>query len=95
MRCPRQVHMLADIEAEIVGYLHMVIFDPSVLIERDTDLLAAGLDSIALLNLLLFIEKQYGVCIPEETITEETIRNVKNIAALVYALMPPDLTVQS
>jgi acyl carrier protein len=87
--------MLADIEAEIVGYLHMVIFDPSVLIERDTDLLAAGLDSIALLNLLLFIEKQYGVCIPEETITEETIRNVKNIAALVYALMPPDLTVQS
>jgi acyl carrier protein len=87
--------MLADIEVEIVGYLRMVIFDSSVLIERDTDLLAAGLDSIALLNLLLFIEKQYDVCIPEETITEETIRSVKNIAALIYALMPPNLTGQA
>ena len=79
-----------DVEAEIIAYLRMVIFDAAVLIERDTDLLAAGLDSIALLNLLLFLEKRYGVCIPDESITEEVIRTVKTFAALVCSLMTPD-----
>lgn len=77
----------ANIESEIIGFLRMTVFDSSVRIERDTDLFVAGLDSIALLKLLLFIEKHYAVHVPEETITEERISSVKNCAALVYSLL--------
>lgn len=84
-----------DIESEIISYLQKTIFDPSVQLARDTDLFVAGLDSIALLMLLLFIEKRYAVTVPDETITEETIRSVKNCAELVYSLLLQSRSVES
>lgn len=76
----------SNTEKQLLDYLGEEIFDVSVGLEPRTDLLAAGLDSLALLKLLQFIEDTMLIRIPEGEITEEQIRTVRNLAQLIGRL---------
>ena len=53
----------------------------------DTDLIETGvLDSLAILDLVAFVETRYDLALPVEEFTPENFRNVRAIAALVQRL---------
>jgi acyl carrier protein len=53
------------------------------------DLRAAGLSSMDMLHLVLSIEAEFDLTIPENGITPANFRSIASISALVESLMPP------
>ena len=49
----------------------------------DDDLLEAGLDSMGIMRLVLFIEEKFGVTLPDEEIEPDNIQTVNRISAWV------------
>ena len=49
----------------------------------DDDLLEAGLDSMGIMRLVLFIEEKFGVTLPDEEIEPDNIQTVKRISAWI------------
>lgn len=54
----------------------------------ESNLVEAGLDSLALTQLMLAIEEATGVWVDEGLLTEETLRSVTTLAALVHDNLP-------
>lgn len=52
---------------------------------RETNLVEAGLDSLALTQLMLAIEEATGVWVDESLLTEETLASVVALTDLVHA----------
>lgn len=76
---------MEQIKEQLVFFLQNEIFDSSIPIDSDTDLFETGFDSFSLVKLLVFIEKNYNLHIPEERLTEDTLRDVNRISELIYA----------
>jgi acyl carrier protein len=76
---------IEQIKEQLVSFLHNEIFDSSIQIQADTDLFESGFDSFSLVKLLVFIEKQYRLQVPEDRLTEDTLRNVNRLSELIYA----------
>jgi acyl carrier protein len=53
----------------------------------ETDLLAYGLDSLRLAELLLALEEETGIWIDERLLTPENLANAERLAACVYEQM--------
>jgi acyl carrier protein len=51
------------------------------------DLRSAGLSSLDMVNLVLAVESEFGVSIPDADITPARFRSIANIATLVTALI--------
>ena len=76
-----------EIEAELLNFLRREIFAPQVVLSAETDLIAAGFDSLSLVRLLVFVETTYGLWIPESEITSTALSNVRSLAATVSRLL--------
>lgn len=76
-----------EIEAELLAFVQREVFAPELAITADTDLVAAGFDSMSLVRMLLFVETTYGLWIPEKEINGDTLRNLRTVAALVFRLL--------
>lgn len=56
----------------------------------DSDLFAAGLDSMSIMQLTLLIEEEFGAHLPNRLITRETFSTARQIAtAIRHAGSPP------
>ncbi len=51
--------------------------------DAQSDLFAAGLDSMAIMQLLVMIEDRFGVAIPPEEMTTENFSTIKSITPVV------------
>lgn len=58
----------------------------SSVVDPQADLLAAGLSSLDLVNLMLAVEGEFDVFLPEEQMTPDNFRSVSAIQALVTTL---------
>ncbi|MCG3150632.1 MAG: hypothetical protein PCFJNLEI_04120 [Verrucomicrobiae bacterium] len=76
-----------DLETQLLAFLKREVFSAQLDVTADTDLVAAGFDSLSLVRLLVFIEKNHGLWIPESEITPETLQSVRTLAARVAALL--------
>ena len=54
------------------------IDDPSGFTEDD-DLLAAGLDSMGIMRLVLFVEETFGVTLPDDEIEPENLQTLSRL----------------
>jgi D-alanine--poly(phosphoribitol) ligase subunit 2 len=52
--------------------------DPEAFGEHD-DLLEAGLDSMAIMRLVLFIENEFGVVLPDDELAPENLQTLKRL----------------
>ncbi len=52
-------------------------------LDSEADLFAAGMDSMAIMQLMLMLEEEFGVAIPVESVTREHFRTLEAVAALV------------
>ena len=57
-------------------------------IGHDDDLRAGGLSSLGLVNLMLAVEEEFGLKVPERDMTPANFRSIARIAELVRALSP-------
>ncbi|MEB2283620.1 MAG: hypothetical protein B6D46_15240 [Polyangiaceae bacterium UTPRO1] len=71
------------VTAAIVGFLNTEIMAPSHPIAADDVLADAGVDSMALLKVLVFIEREVGVWVPDEDLTDEILRSPRSLATYV------------
>ena len=77
----------STIEAGLITFLRREIFASNEVVTGDTDLVAAGFDSMSLVRLLVFIETTHGLWIPQNEITGESLRTVRSLAATVARLL--------
>jgi acyl carrier protein len=69
----------------ILSYLRgSVLLDPSQEIPLDESLVEVGiLDSYGIVDLLTFIEGEFGLAIPEEDITREKLGSIRKMARYI------------
>jgi acyl carrier protein len=77
-----------QISEEIKKYIEKNILAASVNIDTDTDLKAAGIDSFSIVEIILFIERKYGVSIPDDKLIPENFKTLNSLSNTVKGLMP-------
>jgi acyl carrier protein len=85
---PASIGKQQQIERRLLDFVRREVFRDREDIGPDTDLVAAGFDSLSLVSLLLFIEREYGAWIPQNEITAATLANVRSLAAHVLKSLP-------
>ena len=74
---------LADLEQEIRTLIEGRILDGQVSLETTAPLDEAGVDSMAVIQILLLIEKRFGVWLPESDVTRENLKTVQSLARIL------------
>ena len=77
-----------DVARAIVRFLNTEIMAPSHPVAADDVLADAGVDSMALLKVLVFLERKLGVWVPDEDLSDEVIRTPRTLAAYVCSRAP-------
>jgi acyl carrier protein len=74
----------------ITALVNSILIDRSIQFPAspDDDLRSAGLSSLDMVNLVLAVESEFDVTIPDADITPVRFRSIATIATLVTALLP-------
>jgi acyl carrier protein len=75
------------VQARLLEFLRGGMFSTETQVTVETDLIASGFDSLSLVSLLVFIERTYGLWIPQNEINEANLKNIRAIAAVVVRLL--------
>lgn len=81
-----RVAPLAQLESEICSFVTTLTGEAC---SPDTDLKSLGVDSIAFLEVVIFIEKSLSIPLPLELITSQPITTVSALAARLQTLTTP------
>ena len=73
---------------EIKNYIEKNILAEAMQIDADTDLKKAGIDSFSTVEIILFIERKFGVAIPDEKLIPDNFKTLQSLAETVQELMP-------
>ena len=73
-----------ELEQRIFDIVREDILSVDSSFTSESNLIEAGLDSLALTQLMLAIEEQTGIWIDEGLLSEETLASVTTLAALVH-----------
>lgn len=74
-----------EVASAIVTFLNAEIMAPGHGVGTDDGLAAAGIDSMALLRVLLFVECTYGLWIPDEDLVDGNVATPRALARYVTA----------
>jgi acyl carrier protein len=77
-----------EVAAAIVRFLDTEIMAEGHTVAPDDDLAAAGVDSMALLKVLVFLEREIGIWVPDEDLTDEIVRSARTLAVYVCSRQP-------
>ncbi len=72
-----------EVAQAVTDFINSTIMARSRPVRPDDDLELAGLDSMALLKVLLFIEARYGFWMPDEDLVAENIRSPRAFATYI------------
>jgi len=73
---------------EIKKYIEKNILSAEVKIDAETELKQAGIDSFSTVEIILFIERKFGVVIPDDKLVPDNFKTLKALAATVQELIP-------
>jgi len=73
--------------ADIKKYIENNILSADVTIGPASDLKQAGIDSFSTVEIILFIERRYGVVIPDEKLVPDNFKTLKALTAIVQELL--------
>ena len=74
--------------SEIQQYIEKNILAEAVQVDAGTNLKQAGIDSFSTVEIILFIERKFGVSIPDEKLVPDNFKTLQSLAAIVQELMP-------
>ena len=72
--------MIADL---LVAFVNREIMAPGHVIGPDDRFEAAGIDSMALLKVLLFVEQEFGFWVPDDDLIEPNVASATTLARYV------------
>jgi len=75
-----------EISKALQHFVQTEILAGSRVIDEQTDLRTAGVDSFSVVEIILFIESRFGIVIPDEKLLPENFESLHNLSALVYEL---------
>lgn len=75
---------LIAIETSIIKFLKNNILAENVELNNTTILRDIGVDSYSIVEIVLFIERQYGFVIPDNQLKPENFENVKTVSEIVF-----------
>lgn len=80
----------SSITAELVGFIQSeFVTDPETRVTPEMPLMSAGLiDSFSFVALQRFIQKRFGVAVPDASINVDQFDTVAQMAALIMQLAP-------
>jgi acyl carrier protein len=70
-------------EIQLLTLLREQILAPDALLDADSDLFAAGLDSMGIMQLVLAIEDHFGIALEPTDLSREHFQSATRIAALL------------
>lgn len=73
---------------ELCDYLTTEVLRAGSPVREDDVLSELGVDSFSIMELVLFVERRFGVVLPMERLTPESIRTVRTLAACVARAAP-------
>jgi acyl carrier protein len=73
---------------DIKKYIEKNIMAEDIIIDDDTELQDAGIDSFSIVEIILFIERKYGVVIPDDKLVPENFKTLQALSLTVLGLMP-------
>lgn len=79
-----------EIASQLCGFLSENVLASDVVVNADTVLSHIGVDSFSLMELVLFIERRFGLELPAESLTPENIANVKALSVYCASLLNKD-----
>ena len=76
------------LEQKIAGLVQRLLVEHSInrVVAMDEDLRLAGLSSLDMVSLVLTVEEEFGVMVPEAGITPANFRSIAAISRLVESL---------
>ena len=77
----------AVIIGELKKYIESNILSAGVNIDADSNLHQAGIDSFSTVEIILFIERRFGVMIPDEKLVPDNFRTLKALSRIVQELL--------
>lgn len=75
------------IESNIITFLVNNIVAQNTIITNTTVLRDIGIDSFSIVEIILFIERKYGVVIPDDKLVPENFRTIQALSAIVNKLI--------
>ena len=73
-------YSLEQIQSQLCEFLTDNILASDVEVNAETELASIGVDSFSLMELVLFIERQFKLVLPPEALTVENIASVKTFS---------------
>ena len=70
-------------EKDIITFLKNNILADGVVISAQSNLRESGIDSYSIVEIILFIERQYSYIIPDHLLKSENFDSVEKIAAIL------------
>jgi acyl carrier protein len=79
----------ASPQTRVIGVVERLLADRSIVrtVQPDDDLREVGLSSLDMVSLVLSVEAEFDVLVPEQSITPAHFRSVSAISALVAELL--------
>jgi len=68
------------VAAALVAFVNAHIMAPGHPLAADDSFEAAGVDSMALLKILLHVESEFGIWIPDEDLVDEHVASARTLA---------------
>jgi acyl carrier protein len=72
-----------EVAQDLVGFVNTAIMARGRGISAEASFETAGVDSLALLKILLFVESRYGFWVPDEDLTEENTASALSLARYI------------
>jgi acyl carrier protein len=78
-----------SLEQQLVQLVSERLLETQPGFNADSNLYDSGLDSMAIMQLLILIEEEFGVALPESELTRQNFSTVRSVAGLIRARRAP------
>jgi acyl carrier protein len=78
-----------SLEQQLVQLVSERLLETQPGFNADSNLYDSGLDSMAIMQLLILIEEEFGVALPESELTRQNFSTVRSVAGLIRARKAP------
>lgn len=78
----------ADITDALLAFLKTSILEEDIDITAQTSFDQLGIDSLSIIELVLFIERKFQVIIPEDELLPENLNSVESLTACTFRNLP-------
>ncbi len=73
----------SEISQALCNFIIGNLVAPNIEVDPETPLEKLGLDSFAIIEIILFIERKYGLTLPDHELTKENIHSPQSLAKCI------------